>query len=126
MGRNCGVIGGAVVTGSGSRSSSVSPLALAVTMRSLSGFPSPRRCQVDISYENRRLPSGSVQTTFTPRPGDRSPGFTADVSRCWAMVYDRNLQSTHCHETPLWTGRWFAPRGDKWWRVWACPERWTV
>jgi hypothetical protein len=60
--------------------------------------------------------------TFTPHPGDRSPGFVADVSRCWAMVYDRNLQSTHCREAPSWTGRWFAPRGDRWWRVWACPD----
>jgi hypothetical protein len=21
-----------------------------------------------------------------------------------------------------WTGRWFSPRGDRWWRVWACPD----
>ena len=41
-----------------------------------------------------------------PEPGDRSPGFMADVDR-WAMVYDRNLnlQSTHCREAPTYTGR---------------------
>jgi hypothetical protein len=22
------------------------------------------------------------------------------------MVYDRNLQATHCGELPAWTGRW--------------------
>ena len=36
------------------------------------------------------------------------------------MVYDRNLQATHCAEPTTWTGRWFSPRGDKWWLVWAC------
>lgn len=58
-----------------------------------------------------------------PRPGDRSPGFTADAGRCWAMLYDRNLQSTHCRDEPRFTGRWLSPRGDgQWFRVWACPE----
>jgi hypothetical protein len=23
---------------------------------------------------------------------------------------------------PAWTGRWFSPKGDRWFRVWACPE----
>ena len=36
------------------------------------------------------------------------------------MVYDRNLQSDHCYEAPSWTGRWFSPKGDRWWRVWSC------
>jgi hypothetical protein len=35
-----------------------------------------------------------------PQPGDRSPGFFIEPSRCWAFVYDHNLQSTHCHEVP--------------------------
>jgi hypothetical protein len=35
-----------------------------------------------------------------PRPGDRSPGFFIEPTRCWAFVYDHNLQSTHCRETP--------------------------
>ncbi len=57
-----------------------------------------------------------------PVPGDRSPGFIAEPGRCWALTYDRNLQSTHCREEPTLTGRWFSPRGDStWWRVWACP-----
>jgi hypothetical protein len=38
------------------------------------------------------------------------------------MVYDRNLQATHCHETPSWTGRWFSPKGDRWWRAWSCAD----
>jgi hypothetical protein len=38
------------------------------------------------------------------------------------MLYDHNLQATHCREAPSWTGRWFSPRGDRWFRVWACPE----
>jgi hypothetical protein len=36
------------------------------------------------------------------------------------MIYDRNLQANHCPEAPSWTGRWFSPKGDRWWRVWAC------
>ena len=35
-----------------------------------------------------------------PQPGDRSPGFFIEPSRCWAFVYDHNLQSTHCRESP--------------------------
>jgi hypothetical protein len=54
-----------------------------------------------------------------PRPDDPSPGLMAEAGRCWRMVYDHNLQSTHCIESPTWTGRWFSPRGDRWWRVWA-------
>ena len=39
---------------------------------------------------------------MTPRPGDRSPGFFIEPSRCWAMVYDHNLQSTdRAEETHL-------------------------
>jgi hypothetical protein len=59
---------------------------------------------------------------MTPRPGDPCPGFMAEPRRCWRMLYDHNLQATHCQEVPSWTGRWFSPRGDRWWRVWACPE----
>ena len=32
------------------------------------------------------------------------------------------LQATHCTEPPSWTGRWFTPKGDRWFRVWACPD----
>jgi hypothetical protein len=38
------------------------------------------------------------------------------------MVYSRQMQATHCREAPSWTGRWFSPKGDRWWRVWACPD----
>jgi hypothetical protein len=38
------------------------------------------------------------------------------------MIHDHNLQSTHCRERPAWTGRWFSPKGDRWWQVWVCPE----
>jgi hypothetical protein len=39
-----------------------------------------------------------------------------------AHVCDHNLQATHCVESPTGTGRWFAPSGDRWWRVWSCPD----
>jgi hypothetical protein len=38
------------------------------------------------------------------------------------LVYDHNFQATHCAETPAFTGRWFSPKGDRWWQVWACPD----
>jgi hypothetical protein len=38
------------------------------------------------------------------------------------MVYDHNLQATHCDDAPRWTGRWRSPGGDRWWMVWACPD----
>ena len=50
------------------------------------------------------------------------PGFMAEPDRCWRMVYSPQLQATHCRETPTYTGRWFSPRGDSWFRVWACPD----
>jgi hypothetical protein len=65
---------------------------------------------------------GRDNRSMPPRPGDPCPGFVAEVGRCWQMVYDRNLQATHCVESPSWTGRWRSPRGDQWWRVWACPD----
>ena len=57
-----------------------------------------------------------------PSSGDPCPGFIAELGRCWQMVYSRQLQATHCQEQPSWTGRWFSPRGDRWFRVWACPD----
>ncbi len=57
-----------------------------------------------------------------PEPGDPCPGFVAEPGRCWQMIYNRQLQATHCHESPSWTGRWFSPSGDRWFRVWACPD----
>ena len=55
-------------------------------------------------------------------PGDVTPGLISEAGRCWAMVYDHNLQATHCDERPAWTGRWRSPRGDRWFIVWACPD----
>jgi hypothetical protein len=58
-----------------------------------------------------------------PRPGDRSSGFFIEPSRCWALVYDHNLQSTHWLEAPAFTGRWLSPRGDgRRWRPWSCSD----
>jgi hypothetical protein len=65
---------------------------------------------------------GRDDQVVPPRPGHVSPGFMAEAGRCWRLVYDHNLQSTHCLEPPTWTGRWFSPRGDRWWRVWSCPD----
>ena len=31
-----------------------------------------------------------------PVPGDISPGFIAEIDRCWRTIYDRNLQAAHC------------------------------
>ena len=55
-------------------------------------------------------------------PGDVTPGLISEAGRCWAMVYDHNLQATHCDERPAWTWRWRSPRGDRWFIVWACPD----
>ena len=60
-----------------------------------------------------------------PQPGEVCSGFIAEPNRCWRMVYSRQLQATHCRERPSWTGRWFAPEGDRWRRVWACQAHWT-
>jgi hypothetical protein len=57
-----------------------------------------------------------------PEPGDRHPGFLVEAMRCWTLVYDGTMQADHCHQEPSWTGRWFSPSGDGWWRVWACPD----
>ena len=62
------------------------------------------------------------QSGMSPRPGDPCPGFVAQVDRCWRMVYSNQLQATHCRAEPSWTGRWFSPQGDRWIRVWACPD----
>jgi hypothetical protein len=57
-----------------------------------------------------------------PQPGDPCPGFIAQPGRCWQMINDKQLQANQCHEAPTWTGRWFSPTGDRWWRVWSCPD----
>lgn len=57
-----------------------------------------------------------------PQPGEVCPGFVTQPDRCWRMVYDGCLQAAHCTAAPAWSGRWFAPSGARWWRVWACPD----
>lgn len=57
-----------------------------------------------------------------PCPRDRSPGIISEPGRCWALVYSRQLQSTHCTSPPANTGRWFTPNGDRCFRVWSCAE----
>jgi hypothetical protein len=57
------------------------------------------------------------------QPGDPyASAFVAEVGKCWRMVHDVRLQALRCPETPTWTGRWYAPSGDRWWRVWSCPD----
>jgi hypothetical protein len=69
----------------------------------------------------RRRVTRVALTTTMPMPGDVHPGFMSELGRCWRFVYTSQLQATHCSETPTWTGRWFSPRADRWWPVWACP-----
>jgi hypothetical protein len=58
-----------------------------------------------------------------PSPGDPyANAFIAEHMKCWRMIHSRQLQATHCREEPAWTGRRFSPRGDRWFRVWACPN----
>ena len=70
----------------------------------------------------RNAPPVYPRPMAMPEPGDPCPGFISEAGRCWQMVYDHNLQATPCAEAPAWTGRWFSPRGDRWWAVWACPD----
>jgi len=72
-----------------------------------------------------REQSASTLPPVSPMPRRGDPyanAFIAEPMMCWRMVHDRQGQATHCMETPSWTGRWFAPSGDRWWRVWACPD----
>jgi hypothetical protein len=57
-----------------------------------------------------------------PKPGDPCPGFIAEPGRSWQMIYSHQLRATHCIEPPSWSGRWFTPSGDRWFRVWACDD----
>jgi hypothetical protein len=45
------------------------------------------------------------------RSEDARRGFVALPGRCWRLGYSRQVQATDRRETPLWTGRWFSPRG---------------
>jgi hypothetical protein len=64
-----------------------------------------------------------VSASGMPQPGDPyANAFVAEHMKCWRMIHDRHGQAAHCLETPTWTGRWFAPSGKRWWRVWACQD----
>ena len=69
-------------------------------------------------------PAPVYRRHMSPMPalGDRHPGFVSESMRCWALVYDGTMQADHCSEQPNWTGRWFSPSGDRWWRVWRYPD----
>ena len=56
------------------------------------------------------------------QPGGASRGGRAGTAVRWPMVYSKQVQATHCREEPSWTARRFTPRGDRWFRVWACPD----
>jgi hypothetical protein len=58
-----------------------------------------------------------------PQPGDPyANAFVSEPMQCWRMIHSRQGQATHCVQRASWTGRWFSPSGDQWWRVWACPD----
>lgn len=58
-----------------------------------------------------------------PQPGDPyAQAFIVEPMKCRRLIHDRQGQAAHSLETPSWTGRWFSPSGDRWWRVWSCPD----
>ncbi len=84
-------------------------------MASRLGPPAGGLCRVHGSWRGATI-YGRHRVPATPAPASwPSPA----VLR---MVYSEQLQATHCAGTPSWTGRWFSPRGDPWFRVWACPD----
>lgn len=73
-----------------------------------------RRQQTAGPWHSRGLSSRAMA-----RPGDPyASAFVVEPMKCW-LIHDRQGQAAHCLETPTRTGRWFSPRGDRWWRVWA-------
>ena len=81
------------------------------------------RCPLNLKY-----PSCNVQCArdmddmIRTSTSGRIAAFIAEPMECWRMIHDRQGQAAHCPEEPSWTGRWFAPSGKQWWRVWACPD----
>lgn len=70
----------------------------------------------------RRLAPDTEMTraaTIT-HPARHAPA--SSPSRAEAGGWCTPPQTTHCAETPAWTGRWFLPRGERWFRVWARPD----
>jgi hypothetical protein len=56
-----------------------------------------------------------------PEPGDLIKAFSIQPGRCFRMVYDHNLQHTHCYQKPVWKGIWKDVKGKSWY-VQACHE----
>jgi len=46
-----------------------------------------------------------------PEPGDLQRGFFIAPGRCFRMVYSRQLQATHCYESPARRGVWRDAKG---------------
>ncbi len=65
---------------------------------------------------------GATIAWSLPVPATRALVSSPGPTGAGGLVYSSQLQATHCREAPAWTGRWFSPRGDRWFRVWACPE----
>lgn len=60
---------------------------------------------------------------MTSQPGEPyANAFVAEPMQCWRMIHDHQGQATHCCQEPTWTGRWFSPSGERWWRVWSCED----
>jgi hypothetical protein len=38
------------------------------------------------------------------------------------MVHSEQLQAAHYAGTPQWTEPWFTQKGDRSYRIWACPD----
>jgi hypothetical protein len=56
-----------------------------------------------------------------PKHGEPCPGFIEEAGCSWRMSIASSSR-THCRGAPSWTGRWFSPRGDRWFRVWASTD----
>ena len=57
-----------------------------------------------------------LPATATPR---RSPSSRDSAGPWFTTVRDRPRTAPR---RPRGPGGWFSPRGDRWWRVWSCPD----
>jgi hypothetical protein len=69
---------------------------------------------------NADLPSIRGRHAPTRRP--LRPGFHRRAGAVLGHGSRPSRASRPLPEPPSWTGRWFSPSGDRWWRVWACPD----
>jgi hypothetical protein len=56
-----------------------------------------------------------------PQPGDLIEAFSPQPGRCFRMVQSRQLQATHCYQSPVWKGFWRDRLGRSWY-VEACRD----